>query len=62
MATGIKRIGIMDYVKQTKKEIQQLHEKPIILGHSIGGLIAQKLAELGWQKNQCCYPRLLRKG
>lgn len=37
----------MDYVQQAKAEIEKLSDKPVIIGHSMGALIAQKLAELG---------------
>lgn len=43
----LKDIGIMDYVEQAKTEIEKLNSRPIIIGHSMGGLIAQKLAEMG---------------
>ncbi len=37
--------SIKDYVDDLEKEIRQLGVKPIILGHSMGGLLAQLLAE-----------------
>ncbi len=41
--------GLLDYVNDLEKEIKSLilsdGEKPIIVGHSMGGIIAQKLAE-----------------
>jgi pimeloyl-ACP methyl ester carboxylesterase len=43
----LKDTHIMDYVQQCVKEIEDMEAKPIILGHSLGGLIGQKLAELG---------------
>ncbi|CAM3824953.1 alpha/beta hydrolase [Smaragdicoccus niigatensis] len=36
-----------DYINDTIKVLDTLDEKPIIIGHSLGGLIAQKLAEQG---------------
>jgi len=43
----LKDIGVMDYVEQAKTEIEKLSDKPIIIGCSMGGLIAQQLAEMG---------------
>lgn len=39
------RIGLVDYVDFLEGEIKELKEKPILMGHSMGGLLAQKLAE-----------------
>jgi pimeloyl-ACP methyl ester carboxylesterase len=39
--------GIRDYVADVEKEIRALDQKPIIIGHSMGGLIAQILAGKG---------------
>ncbi|MCK9196153.1 MAG: alpha/beta hydrolase [Syntrophales bacterium] len=39
--------GILDYVADVEKEIRTLDQKPIIIGHSMGGLIAQILASKG---------------
>ncbi|MEA3253462.1 MAG: alpha/beta hydrolase [Chloroflexota bacterium] len=44
---GLRQVRLADYIEQARKEIQQLKERPIIVGHSMGGLIAQKLAEMG---------------
>jgi pimeloyl-ACP methyl ester carboxylesterase len=43
----LKDTHIMDYVQQCVKEIENMEAKPIILGHSLGGLIGQKLVEFG---------------
>jgi len=43
----LKGIRVMDYIEQAGAEIEKLDSKPIIVGHSMGGLIAQKLAETG---------------
>ncbi|MFC1720698.1 alpha/beta hydrolase [Patescibacteria group bacterium] len=44
-------LSILDYVDDLEKEIRALNlprgEKPIIIGHSMGGLLLQKLAERG---------------
>lgn len=42
--------SILDYVDDIEKEIRQLDVKPIIMGHSMGGLIAQLLAARGLAK------------
>ncbi len=47
---GIGTTSLLDYVDDLVKEIDQLETKPIIMGHSMGGLIAQKLAEKGLAK------------
>ena len=39
--------GIGDYVAEVEKELGAINEKPIIIGHSMGGLIAQLLAAKG---------------
>jgi non-heme chloroperoxidase len=40
-------VSILDYAADLEKEIRTLDEKPIIMGHSMGGLIAQILASRG---------------
>lgn len=40
-------VGIGDYVTDLCDEISQLEEKPIVFGHSMGGLIAQLLLSRG---------------
>lgn len=50
LGVGPKRaggLGFADYLDDTRRVIDALGELPIIVGHSSGGLIAQKLAELG---------------
>ncbi len=42
--------SILDYAEDLEKEIQQLGVKPIILGHSMGGLLAQILGSRGLAK------------
>jgi non-heme chloroperoxidase len=42
--------SLLDYVDALEKEIRQLDEKPIILGHSMGGLLAQMLGARGLAK------------
>lgn len=38
------KTGVLDYIDDLKKEINKLSEKPIIIGYSMGGLLAQILA------------------
>jgi pimeloyl-ACP methyl ester carboxylesterase len=38
---------ISDYIADTLRVIDTLDEKPVLIGHSLGGLIAQKIAEMG---------------
>ncbi len=40
-------LSLIDYVDDLESLIKSLPEKPIIIGHSMGGIIAQKLAERG---------------
>lgn len=39
--------GVLDYVKDLEREILKLETPPIIMGHSMGGLLAQILAGRG---------------
>lgn len=38
-------LSLLDYVDDLQDFIESLPEKPVVIGHSMGGLIAQKLAE-----------------
>lgn len=40
-------LRVEDYVRDTIRVIEALGELPIVVGHSLGGLIAQRIAELG---------------
>src|SRR5438445_4111360 len=42
--------SLLDYVDALALEIAQLDEKPIVMGHSLGGLLAQMLAARGLAK------------
>lgn len=48
---GISRLGLQDYIEdmagRCKSITDSTGEKPAVIGHSMGGLIAQKLAEAG---------------
>jgi non-heme chloroperoxidase len=44
---SVGNMSLLDYTNFLEKEISKLKEKPIIFGHSMGGLLAQKLAEKG---------------
>lgn len=39
--------SLLDYAQDLEAEINQLEEKPLLLGHSMGGLLAQILAARG---------------
>ena len=39
--------SLLDYSEAIEREIRQLDEKPILMGHSMGGLLAQILAARG---------------
>jgi pimeloyl-ACP methyl ester carboxylesterase len=43
--------GLQDYAADLEKEIMGLDEKPIIMGHSMGGLLAQILGSKGLAKS-----------
>lgn len=47
---GLGKISLIDYAKDLEEEIGDLDEKPIIMGHSMGGLLAQILASRGLAK------------
>ncbi len=40
-------LRIADYVEDTLRVIDALGEEPVLIGHSAGGLVAQKVAEAG---------------
>jgi len=44
---GLRETGIHDYVADVEKEIASLPQKPVLIGHSMGGLIAQIIAAKG---------------
>ncbi len=44
-------VSLLDYASDLEKEITQLDEKPIIMGHSMGGLLSQILASRGLAKS-----------
>jgi non-heme chloroperoxidase len=44
-------VSLLDYASDLEKEIKQLDEKPIIMGHSMGGLLAQILGSRGLAKS-----------
>jgi len=41
------KTSLLDYANDIEKEINKLDEKPIIMGHSMGGLLAQILGSRG---------------
>ena len=42
--------SLVDYADDLEKEIKKLHSKPILMGHSMGGLLSQMLAARGLAK------------
>ncbi len=42
--------SLLDYAADLEKEIKKLPSKPILMGHSMGGLLSQMLAERGLTK------------
>ncbi len=42
---GINRLSLGDYVKALEQEVAKLESSPILIGHSMGGLIVQKFLE-----------------
>jgi pimeloyl-ACP methyl ester carboxylesterase len=44
----LRHIGIMDYVNQMAHELNSLGGTHVVIGHSMGALIAHKIAELGY--------------
>jgi non-heme chloroperoxidase len=42
--------SLLDYTDDLEKEIKKLPSKPILMGHSMGGLLSQMLAERGLAK------------
>jgi non-heme chloroperoxidase len=44
-------VSLLDYASDLEKEIKQLDEKPIIMGFSMGGLLAQMLGSKGLAKS-----------
>ncbi len=45
--TALGTTSIADYVSDLSAEIDTLPEKPVLIGHSLGGLLAQHLAAMG---------------
>ena len=43
----LSKVGFEDVVNNIVKLIDSLHEKPIVIGHSLAGLVVQKLVEMG---------------
>lgn len=42
--------GLLDYVQDLETLIQSLDQKPVVMGHSMGGLLAQILGSRGFAK------------
>jgi pimeloyl-ACP methyl ester carboxylesterase len=43
--------SLLDYAEDLEKEITELNETPILIGHSMGGLLAQILGSRGFAKS-----------
>jgi pimeloyl-ACP methyl ester carboxylesterase len=48
---GLGETSLLDYAKDLEAEISTLPDKPILMGHSMGGLLAQILASRGCAKS-----------
>lgn len=44
-------VSLVDYARDAETEIRKLKDKPVIIGHSMGGLIAQILGSRGLAKS-----------
>ena len=44
---GLATTSLLDYAQDLEEYIQDLEEKPLLMGHSMGGLLAQMLAARG---------------
>ena len=56
--TAIKDLSLQDYIDASAGRCRQIAretgEKPAVIGHSMGGLIAQKLTEMGLVSKAVC--------
>ncbi|MCB9480740.1 MAG: alpha/beta hydrolase [Desulfobacteraceae bacterium] len=48
--SDVSEYGFLDFVDHAAKIISSLDSKPVVMGHSMGGLITHKLAEMGLVK------------
>ena len=46
--------SLLDYAADLEREIRALGTKPIVIGHSMGGLLAQMLGSRGSPRRWCC--------
>jgi len=51
---GLGRLSLLDYAQDLEDQIRALPQEPIIMGHSMGGLLAQILAARGLGKAAVC--------
>ncbi|MBI5521984.1 MAG: alpha/beta hydrolase [Desulfarculus sp.] len=51
---GLGRLSLLDYAQDLESQISALPQPPIIMGHSMGGLLAQMLAARGLGKAAVC--------
>ncbi|WP_449399084.1 esterase/lipase family protein [Chryseobacterium wanjuense] len=47
ISADLRTAGFMDVMNVMTRYVDSLSEKPIVIGHSMGGLVAQKLVEAG---------------
>lgn len=47
---GLGKTSLLDYADDLEKEIKKLPSKPVLMGHSMGGLLSQMLAARGLAK------------
>lgn len=45
--SNIGKVSVLDYVSDVREVIENLKASPVVIGHSMGGLITQKIAEVG---------------
>lgn len=50
VSNGLGKTSLLDYVQDLEDEIRRLDEKPVLIGHSMGGLLAQLLGSRGLAK------------
>ena len=51
---GLESISLFDYIDDLVEVITSMKVKPIIIGHSMGGLLTLKLMERGFGKMEIC--------
>ncbi|MGQ0643399.1 MAG: alpha/beta hydrolase [Gemmatimonadaceae bacterium] len=44
-SSAVEGLGVLDYVRDVHQMIQHMRARPVLLGHSMGGSICEKVAE-----------------